>query len=1560
MSKKSLYIHASNIKKKIKRDVAKTLEDDAEEWAAPSNSNIDISQSTSSENQLSQSEIIADNFSCHDSGASDIEANKSVLGDLQEKKLEVVDSKAAALTTCEENTYIPDDNNERSDCVWNLSFLDESHALNDSLGDSSAAPTDLEGFDHIISLRFDCEICINCSCGICSVCVHIDGISCQHCDFCRSGNDSEEEIESDNSDSDNEIENFDVDPLDELSDLQKTNMKIRNDFTDIVLQQNASHALIKKMLIFFRSNNFGDFPKCPTTLLKTQIVTTVLSVPPGEYWHRGIESDLLSYAKTSGCDKIEVSFSVDGVPLAESSGSEFYPICCTFNDSVDVVLDGIYYGKGKPQSSDVYLKPFVDEMNTLVENGIDCEARHVCIEINLAICDAVAKAWLLNVKGHAGYYSCCKCTVEGTKFGGRMAFLQLDRPKRTDESFNLQLQEEHHHGPTILSTLKSFQPVSSVVLDYMHLVLLGTMRKIMFMFLAGPKSVRQSGSTIFKMSTILESLSMWVPSDFARKCRSMKYVKKFKATEWRLLLFYVGPVLFESTLPRHLYDHFLVLSTAMTILSSEEYMLHYLEYARDLLMYFTKTFIEVYGKQYCSHNIHNLIHLADDCQKHGPVDKFSAFKFENFYQKLKKMVRKGDKPLQQLCRRYEEQKLRKPLFKENLPLSGKYNFTGLHNNGPLPPWCENPQFSRMTACLGHKLNLSQANNCCRLIDGTVVVVENFCSLKGSKDKVVVGKKFLKLENLFSFPCDSSRFGIFHASSLSGLSTWPVRNIKSKCFRMPFKDGNYVLVDFPDGPQIVRGKWITKDLKYAAWPPQANKLSGLAYDKFIQTEMECEETWFIYPVNRIRAHSDDFSKVRLKLKLAEVCSDTDLNSGPEKVEGTGRNLRNRVRRSGNHDNSSDDETENLQQKCTEPVPMPPPVFTWGGYNKSGDKDTSTAKEVASSRNILKACYQKADNQKGNIMDIKSSTHANEKDVKTSMVVHEQKQGETPQPSTSSKSSSHQSTRSKSETPQPSSSSKSASPQSTRAKSETPQPSTSSKSSTSQASRSKGETPQPSTSSKSSTSQASRSKGETPQPSPSSKSSSSQSSRLKGESPQPSTSKSSTPQPSPTQSETTTKESVSSNNKASLKTAKEAAIAMGQKMSDDDFKGYVILNFTELRSQYKQIQTELSQLSQRQRQAPAGRLEPVPLNASFQQPEEEDILYGLPAADLESWQSFNEKLQKDKIFATAVVEKLKNIAEGQDDLGDYIRTILSRVMTNSLASEFSWSGRLNNKPFCSCFMVKVIKWMVKHHTKYPRSKDDIKNVVAAWLRLAPQRTGGKKFQKYKPKIVETTDGNDQNRTPKTPLSRKNQKVSALESSNDDIFNESTSDIVKVVGKDLNDSATNSTPLKGKDTTPLSLYMSPILSARGKWNVVESYDRERPFSQTSKKIVEPVKMHGSDLKQIVTSSILQPKKVTTLKGPEELLQFTQKNIIVEKEKGFMQHTDDSSSPVHLKKKRKTDQLDTSDEDSSSKISESSTDSLICTGEDKMDGSMSEIGSDEDERDEAEADPNANDCTF
>ncbi|KAJ8950037.1 hypothetical protein NQ314_008043 [Rhamnusium bicolor] len=110
-----------------------------------------------------------------------------------------------------------------------------------------------------------------------------------------------------------------------------------------------------------------------------------------------------------------------------------------------------------------------------------------------------------------------------------------------------------------------------------------------------------------------------IPLEFNRKPRSVNECKRWKATEFRQFFLYTGPVVLKSILSASRYSNFICLHVSITMLSRSNYK-KYLEYSKNLLKYFIETFITLYGKEYTSHNIHNLIHLPADVNLFGPLD----------------------------------------------------------------------------------------------------------------------------------------------------------------------------------------------------------------------------------------------------------------------------------------------------------------------------------------------------------------------------------------------------------------------------------------------------------------------------------------------------------------------------------------------------------------------------------------------------------------------------------------------------------------------------------------------------------------------------------------------------------------------------------------------------------------------------------------------------------------------------------------------------------------------------------------------------------------------------
>ncbi|KAK3914307.1 Glutamate decarboxylase 2 [Frankliniella fusca] len=291
-------------------------------------------------------------------------------------------------------------------------------------------------------------------------------------------------------------------------------------------------------------------------LLKTPLTYNVKTVVhPGHYWHRGIIEPLHDFVSKTNCDEVLVSFSIDRLPLARSTSNAFWPILCSFNNSPNVVVVGVYYGKDKLANCNEFLNDFVQEISPLCADGLEYNGKIVKVRVCCAVCDAPAKSFVLNTKGHNSYNGYSKCTVKGNYIDHTMSFPCLDAPLRSDESFKAREQTHHHNGHTF-NDIPYFGPVSNVPLDSLHLTLLGVVRKTMYAWMSGPYKNRLSKRLIQEVSDLFILLSAWTPSEFARRPRSLKYIKRFKATKYRQILLYTVIVAFSRSIREDLFDHF--------------------------------------------------------------------------------------------------------------------------------------------------------------------------------------------------------------------------------------------------------------------------------------------------------------------------------------------------------------------------------------------------------------------------------------------------------------------------------------------------------------------------------------------------------------------------------------------------------------------------------------------------------------------------------------------------------------------------------------------------------------------------------------------------------------------------------------------------------------------------------------------------------------------------------------------------------------------------------------------------------------------------------------------
>jgi len=200
-----------------------------------------------------------------------------------------------------------------------------------------------------------------------------------------------------------------------------------------------THSAINDLLITLKP----DYPELPynvRTLLQTPRKITVKNVEPGIYYHFGLQQcieNLLSKTHNSLISNcIEILINIDGLPIAKSTSSQFYPILCCIFTASNVEIVSIYHGYEKPNNANVFLKDLVNDINNLTSNGIYYSTKLYSIKIKAFICDAPAKSFITFTKGHSRYYSCTKCYEKGTYINNRICFPNINNlTLRCDSEF---------------------------------------------------------------------------------------------------------------------------------------------------------------------------------------------------------------------------------------------------------------------------------------------------------------------------------------------------------------------------------------------------------------------------------------------------------------------------------------------------------------------------------------------------------------------------------------------------------------------------------------------------------------------------------------------------------------------------------------------------------------------------------------------------------------------------------------------------------------------------------------------------------------------------------------------------------------------------------------------------------------------------------------------------------------------------------------------------------------------------------------------------------------------
>lgn len=579
------------------------------------------------------------------------------------------------------------------------------------------------------------------------------------------------DIISDDSESDSDTQ--DTDLADELSDWVKEGKVVNSQVDKLLHILHAYHP---------------QLPQTCRTLLKCNVNSTsnIKAVDGGEYLHIGILAGITVFAHTFGHMESSVvmyQVNIDGLPLFKSASTQLWPILgCLVNHKTPFLI-GCFCGKSKPSDVTEFMNDFVQEAITLANTGFDLDGRHFTAKISCFICDTPARGFIKQTKSHTAYFGCERCDQKGKYIKGRMTFPATDANKRTDSEFRAETCAAYHQGTSPVLKL-NVDLVSDFVLDYMHLVCLGVVRRLLIFWMRGPLPVRMTATSIRLISELLCSLQASIPMEFARKPRSLNEIDRWKASEFRQFLIYTGPVVMKNYLDEEHYRNFQCLSVAIYLLLSPKFCKYYCQFAEKLLIYFVAHASDLYGEEFTVFNVHSLIHLADDVRRFGQLDSISCFPFENFLGKMKKSVRKPQLLLQQIANRLSEGYFRPA---NNTTDSASVEVTKEHSSGPILVGLLGYKQYRMVSFSGFTLKTTNGDSYVMCNNNSIGLLRNIVA--DGKSVLLIVQRFRSMMLAFEKPLNSTDIGIYTVSNLSdNFEVWDVAAVDCKYVLMPLARG----------------------------------------------------------------------------------------------------------------------------------------------------------------------------------------------------------------------------------------------------------------------------------------------------------------------------------------------------------------------------------------------------------------------------------------------------------------------------------------------------------------------------------------------------------------------------------------------------------------------------------------------------------------------------------------------------------------------------------------------------------------------------------------------------
>ena len=310
-------------------------------------------------------------------------------------------------------------------------------------------------------------------------------------------------------------------------------------------------------------------------------------------------------------------------------------------------------GPKEPKSTNTFLKPLVDELATLYNVGITFRNPTSLLSLTTVrtllccvSCDLPATRKVCGFQNFNGLYGCSKCLKQfptetfGSKpnYGGfdmenwqhrdnavqrrkGLAYKDADTLKKRHE-----VEQTYGAKYSELLNLPHFNIVKYHVVDPMHNLFLGLAKYTINTW----KKLRIIKEHEFNLlQNKIDSVNP--PTKLGRIPRKVSAgFQSFTADEWKYWILIYSVYVLHGVIPDSHYKCWCTFVECCQLFCLPVITTDHVEKAHSLLMKFCISFESLYGKEFCTPNMHMSCHLKDCILDFGPLSSFWCFAFERY------------------------------------------------------------------------------------------------------------------------------------------------------------------------------------------------------------------------------------------------------------------------------------------------------------------------------------------------------------------------------------------------------------------------------------------------------------------------------------------------------------------------------------------------------------------------------------------------------------------------------------------------------------------------------------------------------------------------------------------------------------------------------------------------------------------------------------------------------------------------------------------------------------------------------------------------------------------